>query len=100
MGSVGQRDAKFPAVNVGGLKKRLPSGPGPTGTSRPIYDDSNEISDLFYIGLYIRIELVSSFKVFPALLISAISLNMMAIITKKIQLRAKQTARLHISLCK
>ena len=30
MGSVGQRAAKLLAVNVGGLKKSLPSGPGPS----------------------------------------------------------------------
>ena len=29
MGSVGQRAAKLLAVNVGGLKKSLPSGPSP-----------------------------------------------------------------------
>ena len=35
MGSVGQRAAKLLAVNVGGLKKSLPSSPGPTRASRP-----------------------------------------------------------------
>ena len=30
MGSVGQRAAKLPAVKVGGLKKSLPAGPGPS----------------------------------------------------------------------
>ena len=30
MGSVGQRAAKILAVNVGGPKKSLPAGPGPS----------------------------------------------------------------------
>ena len=35
MGSVGQRAAKLLAVNVGGLKKSLPAGPGPNRTVGP-----------------------------------------------------------------
>ena len=35
MGSVSQRAAKLLAINVGGLKKSLPTGPGPTRSSRP-----------------------------------------------------------------
>ena len=38
MGSVGQRAAKLLAVNVGGLKKSLPTGPGPTQSSRPGFE--------------------------------------------------------------
>ena len=38
MGSVGQRAAKLLAVNVGGLKKSLPTGPGPTRGSQPGFD--------------------------------------------------------------
>ena len=38
MGSVGQRAAKLLAVNVGGLKKSLPTGPGSTPSSRLGFD--------------------------------------------------------------
>ena len=38
LGSVGQRVAKLPAVKVGGLKKSLPAGPGP---SQPVCPGSN-----------------------------------------------------------
>ena len=35
LGSIGQRAAKLLAVNVRGLKKSLPAGPGPSRTSQP-----------------------------------------------------------------
>ena len=38
LGSVGQRAAKLSAVQVGGLKKSLPPGLGPSQTSRPGFD--------------------------------------------------------------
>ena len=38
MGSVGQRAAKILAVNVRGLKKSLPTGPGPSQTSQPGFE--------------------------------------------------------------
>ena len=38
LGSVGQRAAKLLAVKVGGLKKGLPAGPGP---SQPVCPGSN-----------------------------------------------------------
>ena len=38
MGSVGQMAAKLLAFKVGGLKKSLPSGPGPTGTGWLSFD--------------------------------------------------------------
>ena len=38
IGSVGQMAAKLLAVKVGGLKKSLPTGPGPTQTSQPGFE--------------------------------------------------------------
>ena len=43
MGSVGQRAAKLLAVNVGGLEKSLPRGPGHTRTSQPRFDPGRGI---------------------------------------------------------